>query len=176
MEFEMLHFNQAFGLERASETFKLRFPIMDEGGVELSMSAMTQHGYAVYLFQQGYYEDAVMQLDEVIREEETGERWSDWATAQFALGRFPEAERGFRRALELTPRLPEAAINFGAMLVSLSRWKEAIDTLEVVLPALQPEERGAVIALVEQCRAQLCAGGTKRCDARNILKSADARR
>jgi len=119
------------------------------------MADRTQHEYAVYLFQQGYYEDAVTHLDEVIREEETAERWSDWATAQFALSRFSEAERGFRRALELNPDLPDPAVNFGAMLISLSRWREAIVMLEGVLPKLEPEGRAAVEALAEQCRAQL---------------------
>jgi tetratricopeptide (TPR) repeat protein len=121
------------------------------------MAANAQHEYAVYLFQQGYYEDAVKQLDEVLREEETGERWSDWATAQFALSRFTEAERGFRRALELSPELADAAVNFGTLLVSLSRWKEAIAMLEGALPKLEPEARVAVSALAEQCRAQLVA-------------------
>ncbi|HTC64308.1 MAG TPA: tetratricopeptide repeat protein [Candidatus Saccharimonadales bacterium] len=119
------------------------------------MSNNTQHEYAVYLFQQGYYEDAITHLDEIIREEETGERWSDWATAQFALSHFPDAERGFRRALELNPDLPEAAINFGAMLVSLSRWSEAITLLEGVLPKLEPDSRAVVDALTENCRAQI---------------------
>jgi len=119
------------------------------------MAAKAQHEYAVYLFQQGYYADAVTQLDEVLREAETGERWSDWATAQFALSHFPEAERGFRRALELNPELADAAVNFGALLVSLSRWKEAIAMLEGVLPKLPPESRASVSALAEQCRAQL---------------------
>ncbi len=119
------------------------------------MATTAQHEYAVYLFQQGFYEDAVRQLDEVLHEEETGERWSDWATAQFALSHFPEAEHGFRRALELNPELPDAAVNFGAMLVSLSRWKEAIAMLEGVLPKLPPEARESVSALAEQCRTQL---------------------
>jgi Flp pilus assembly protein TadD len=118
------------------------------------MSAKTQHEYAVYLFQQGYYEDAVKQIDEALREEETGERWSDWATAQFALSHFAEAERGFMRALELSPDLPEAAVNFGTMLVSLSRCGEAITMLEGVLPKLEPEARAVVGGLVEQCRTQ----------------------
>jgi Tfp pilus assembly protein PilF len=125
----------------------------EEGGI--FMSTTTQHEYAVYLFQQGFYADAVTHLDEVIREEETAERWSDWATAQFARSHFPEAERGFRRALELNPELSEASVNFGAMLVGLSRWREAIAMLEGVLPNLEPEGRAAVEALVEQCRAQL---------------------
>jgi len=121
------------------------------------MAAKQQHEYAVYLFQQGLYEDAVKQLDGVLREEETGERWSDWATAQFALSHFAEAERGFRRAMELDPDLTEAAVNFGALLVSLSRWKEAIALLEGVMPKLKPEARPIVGALAEQCRTQLGA-------------------
>jgi len=121
------------------------------------MATNAHHEYAVYLFQQGFYEDAVKQLDEVLREEETGERWSDWATAQFALSHFAEAERGFRRALELNPDLADAAVNFGAMLVSLQRWREAIAMLEGVLPKLEPEARGSVSALAEQCREQLGA-------------------
>jgi Tfp pilus assembly protein PilF len=119
------------------------------------MAAKSQHDYAVFLFQQGRYADAIMQFDELLQEQQTGEMWSDWATVQFALSNYKEAERGFRRALELTPGLPDAAVNFGAMLVSLNRWREAIDMLEGVLPRLQPEERSSVRALVEQCRAQL---------------------
>ena len=119
------------------------------------MTANTQHQYAVYLFQQGFYADAVKHLDEVLHEEETGERWSDWATAQFALSQFTEAERGFRRSLELTPDLTEAAVNFGTMLVSLSRWREAIALYESVLPTLEPEARAVVSNLTEQCRVQL---------------------
>jgi len=126
-----------------------------EGGTGISMAASAQHEYAVYLFQQGFYEDAVSQLDKVLREEETGERWSDWATAQFALSHFADAERGFRRALELNPELPDAAVSFRAMLASLSRWREAIDMFEGVLPKLQPEARASVSALAEQCRTQL---------------------
>ena len=51
-------------------------------------TAKTQHDYAVYLFQQGCYEDALTHLDEILREQESGELWSDWATAQFALSHF----------------------------------------------------------------------------------------
>jgi Tfp pilus assembly protein PilF len=119
------------------------------------MSAKSQHDYAVFLFQQGRYADAIMQFDELLKQEKTGEMWSDWATAQFALSNYGEAEHGFRRALELTPNLPDAAVNFGAMLVTLNRWREAIDMLEGVLPKLQLVDRSSVSALVERCRAQL---------------------
>ena len=119
------------------------------------MAAKTQYEYAVYLFQQGFYEDAASHLDEVLHEEETSERWSDWATAHFALSHFEEAERGFRRALELSPDLTDAAVNFGTMLASLSRWGEAIAMFDGVMPKLEPEAQAAVGALAEQCRAQL---------------------
>jgi Tfp pilus assembly protein PilF len=121
------------------------------------MAAKTQHDYAVYLFQQGRYEDALTHLDEILREQETGERWSDWATTQFALSHFANAERGFRRALEMSPELTDAAVTFGTMLVSLSRWREAIALFDDVLPKLDPEARAAVGSLAEQCREQLGA-------------------
>lgn len=121
------------------------------------MAAKAQHDYAVYLFQQGYYADAAKHLDEILREEETGERWSDWATSHFALSEFDQAERGFRRALELNPNWTEAAVNFGTMLASLGRWKEAIAMYEGVLPKLEPAARAMVQSLLEQCRVKLSA-------------------
>jgi len=119
------------------------------------MAAKTQYDYAIYLFQQGFYEDAVSHFDEVLHEQETAEGWSDWATAHFALSHFTEAERGFRRALQLNPELQDAAVNFGTMLASLHRWQEAIDTLEKILPDLEPAAYTAVRALAGQCREQL---------------------
>ncbi len=41
------------------------------------MSAKSQHDYAVFLFQQGRYADAIMQFDELLQEKQTGEMWSD---------------------------------------------------------------------------------------------------
>lgn len=119
------------------------------------MSLKSQHDYAVFLFQQGRYADAVMQFDELLQEQETGELWSDWATSQFALSQFKEAEYGFRRALEINPGLTDAEVNFGTMLMSLSRWREAVDMLDAALPKLEPAARGSVSALLEQCRAQM---------------------
>jgi Tfp pilus assembly protein PilF len=119
------------------------------------MSAKTQHDYAVYLFQQGFYEDAVRHLDEVLQEKETADGWSDWATAQFALSHYAEAERGFRRALEMNPDLVDAAVNFGTLLVSLNRLAEAVALLDGVMPKMDPEPRAVVRTLAEQCRAKL---------------------
>jgi len=122
------------------------------------MAAKTQHDYAVYLFEQGFYADAISHLDELLQEKQTGDRWSDWATAHFALGQFAEAERGFRRALELSPELADAAVTFGTMLANLGRWKEAVEMLERALPKLEPEQRATISAFVEQCREHLGPG------------------
>lgn len=142
------------------DTAALAGTSLEEAITENLTAAKAQHEYAVYLFQRGLYADVVTHLDEVLREEETGERWSDWATAQFALGHFAEAERGFRRALELAPDLPEATVNVGTMLAGLRRWAEAIEMLGGVLPRLEPDGRATVGALVEQCRAQIEAPQT----------------
>jgi Flp pilus assembly protein TadD len=132
-------------------------------------ASKAQHDYAVYLFQQGFYGDTVAQLNELLRVEETGERWSDWATAQFALEHFAEAERGFRRALELNPGMADAAVNFGMMLSSQGRCTEAVELFERALTGPQGEARGAVKDFIAQCRAQL--GGKTRSPARPKARS-----
>lgn len=126
-----------------------------------SAATKAQHDYAVYLFQQGFYADTVSQLDELLRVEETAEKWSDWATAKYGLSQFVEAERGFRRALELDPGLGDAALNFGMMLSSQGRFQEALDLFERALPSVKGESRQAVENFIQQCRAQLRGASPK---------------
>jgi Tfp pilus assembly protein PilF len=123
------------------------------------MATKAQHEYAVYLFQQGHYADTISQLDEILRVDETAERWSDWATAQYGLNQLAEAERGFRRALELDPDLSEAAMNFGMLLSSQKRWGEAVEMFESALPKIAGETRSAVESLIAQCAAQMRSTG-----------------
>jgi Tfp pilus assembly protein PilF len=118
-------------------------------------ASKAQHDYAVYLFQQGFYADTVSQLDELLHTEETAERWSDWATAQYGLSQFAEAERGFRRALELDPGMSDAAVNFGMLLSSQGRYGEALAFFEKALPKLAGEGRTVVQDFIQQCCAQL---------------------
>ena len=119
------------------------------------MAAKAQHDYAVYLFQQGFYGDSASQLNDLLHREETAELWSDWATAQFGLGRLDEAERGFRRALELDPGMPEAAVNFATMLVSQQRWAEAAELFQQAMPKLTPKEQAVVGEFIDRCREHL---------------------
>jgi Tfp pilus assembly protein PilF len=90
-----------------------------------------------------------------LRTEETAELWSDWATAQYGLSQFAEAERGFRRALELDPGMSDAAVNFGMLLSSQGRYGEALAFFEKALPKLGAEGRTAVQNFIQQCRVQL---------------------
>lgn len=129
-----------------------------------------QHEYAVYLFQQGFYADTASQLNELLRVDETAERWSDWATAQFGLNRFDEAERGFRRALELDSGMSDAAVNFAMMLSSQGRFAEALDLFQRALPKLEGDARIAVKNFIQQSRAQL------RRSAKNKSRSKSARK
>ncbi len=124
------------------------------------MAAKAQHDYAVYLFQQGFYGDSASQLDDLLRREETAELWSDWATAQFGLGRLDEAEKGYRRALELDPESPEAAVNFATMLFSQQRCAEAVELFERALPKLDAKERVIVDEFIERCRGRLGTAAT----------------
>lgn len=135
------------------------------------MASKAQRDYAVYLFQQGFYPDTVAQLDELLRVEETAERWSDWATAQFGLDHFAEAERGFRRALEMNPEMPEAAVNFGMLLSSQGRCAEAVELFERALPGLEGEGRSAVENFIVQCRAQLGAAGAESVPAKTATQA-----
>jgi tetratricopeptide (TPR) repeat protein len=119
------------------------------------MAAKAQHDYAVYLFQQGFYGDSASQLDDLLQREETAELWSDWGTAQFGLGRLDEAEKGFRRALELDPGLSEAALNFATMLFSQQRCAEAVELFQRALPKLEPKDQAIVSEFIERCRERL---------------------
>jgi Tfp pilus assembly protein PilF len=140
-----------------------------------SAGSKTKHDYAVYLFQQGFYADTVSQLDELLHTEETAERWSDWATAQYGLNQFAEAERGFRRALELDPGMSDAAVNFGMLLSSQARYGEALACFEKALPSLEGEGRTTVQNFIQQCRAQLGPAAPEPCRPKSRKKARRAK-
>ena len=73
---------------------------------------------------------ALRLLGESLAQEETCERWNDWAVAQFSAGQLVDAEHGFRYALELNPYNQEVAGNLGVLLIERERENEAIPFLE----------------------------------------------
>ena len=72
---------------------------------------------------------ALRLFGEALAQEETCERWNDWAVAQFSRNQFAEAEQGFRYALDLDAGNFEVAGNLGVLLVEREREHEAIPYL-----------------------------------------------
>ncbi len=76
-----------------------------------------------------------------------------WGQQRYTMERGPaQLDREIHARHSIFP-----ATNFGAMLMSLSRWSEAIGILEGVLPKLDQEVQSIVGTLIEQGRAQVAA-------------------
>lgn len=91
--------------------------------------ARKKHQQAVELMDKQQLDGALRLLGEALAQEETCERWNDWAVAQFTRSQFSEAEHGFRYALELDAGNLEVAGNLGVLLVECEREYEAIPFL-----------------------------------------------
>ncbi|MGO9271381.1 MAG: methyltransferase domain-containing protein [Terriglobia bacterium] len=102
------------------------------------------HHKGILLFEKGKYREALPLIEEALGKQETGERWSDWGAVQRALGNRENAERGFRKALELDPNLAVAATNLGVLLseAELLERREAAR----VAPAVSASERALLDA------------------------------
>jgi len=80
-----------------------------------TLSSDEMHTEGILLFEKKQYREALSLIERALGEQETGERWSDWGAVQRALGHRENAERGFRKALELDPKLEVAATNLGVL-------------------------------------------------------------
>lgn len=101
-------------------------------GAELgqrSELARAKHQQALELLDKQQLDGALRLFGEALAQEETCERWNDWAVAQFTRSQLAEAEQGFRYALELDPANLEVAGNLGVLLVECEREHEAIPFL-----------------------------------------------
>ena len=110
------------------------------------------HQRAVRLLRAGHRQKSIQLLMEALREQESSEVWNDWATA-LNVWASSEAERGYRRALELDPENRQAAANLGVLLAGQRRVAEAVPFLKRGLPRLDEPQRQAVRAILEQCQA-----------------------
>ena len=88
-----------------------------------------KHQQALVLMDKRQLSGALRLFGESLAQEETCERWNDWAVAQFTRNQFAEAEQGLRYALELDPANLEVAGNLGVLLVECEREHEAIPFL-----------------------------------------------
>ena len=97
--------------------------------------ARAKHQQALELMDKQQLPGALRLFGEALAQEETCDRWNDWAVAQFARSQFAEAEHGFRYALELDPANLEVAGNLGVLLVECEREHEAIPHLALAASA-----------------------------------------
>lgn len=130
------------------------------------MHAAEKHEHALDAYRHGRFDDALGLLGQALEEEETSERWNDWASAQVAARRLADAERGFQRALQLDPDNPEACANFGALLATRDRHAEALPYLEKSELRVAASERSVVQKLVVECRIA-AAGHNGHTEAQN---------
>jgi FkbM family methyltransferase len=86
-------------------------------------------------------------------EEQSSERWNDWATAKFLAGQPVDAEGGYRRALELAPDNVSAVSNLGALLAGQGRYFEAVPLLEFALERGGGEGNDKLRPLLGLCKA-----------------------
>jgi predicted O-methyltransferase YrrM len=124
---------------------------------EAFMLAVEKHEQALASYRCGHFADAVGLLGQALQEEESSERWNDWASAQLLNRRPAEAEIGYRRALQLDAENPQTSANLGALLASCGRHSEALPYLEKSEPRISEAERGVVQKLVAECRRALSA-------------------
>jgi tetratricopeptide (TPR) repeat protein len=108
-------------------------------------------------FKNGQYDHAAALLGEALLENQTSDRWNDWATAKFFAKRAAEAENGYRRALEMEPENIQAATNLGVLLATLGRAEEAIPLLEKAAVHVDDSQRAMVTQLLKDSRAKLAS-------------------
>src|SRR5580704_14088827 len=113
---------------------------MAEEHIQRAELARAKHQQALELMDKQQLDGALRLFGEALAQEETCERWNDWAVAQFTRSQFAEAEQAFRYALELDPANLEVAGNLGVLLVECEREHEAIPFLA---RAASPENAAA---------------------------------
>lgn len=101
-----------------------------------------EHRRGVLLFDAGDFQGALEAFRNALAQAEPAELWSDWAAAQFALGRAEEAEVGFQLALELEPEHADALINLVALLLNQGRNAEASEHMDKALTLGTAAQRG----------------------------------
>ncbi len=110
------------------------------------------HAEGLRLYECGNYEQARRLLADGLKDSTCSERWNDWAAAELACQRYAEAERGFRKALELEPEYAQASANLGGLLVKQGRKAEALLHLEKSLKGIDQQQQPVVERLIALCK------------------------
>jgi hypothetical protein len=116
------------------------------------MPGESNHQTGLKLFAQRQYEAASSHFRLAIAEEETCERWNDWATVELACGREVRGEWGYRRALHLDPAYRPAAVNLATLLIAQRRPQESVPILTPHAHSFSETEKAAITNLVMRGR------------------------
>lgn len=117
------------------------------------------------LLEQNEHREAAQLLSDAIAEHgESCTLWNDWAVAQCAAGRFDDAERAFRRALQVDPAYAPAIENLGTLLCSMGKKREALPLLLQARDLASGAQRENLEKLAAMCAAEdnskkMSAGG-----------------
>lgn len=107
------------------------------------------------LLEQNEHREAAQLLSDAIAEQgESCTLWNDWAVAQCAAGRFEDAERAFRRALQVDPAYAPAIENLGTLLCSLGKKSEALPFLLQAREYAKGSQRDDLEKLVAMCAGE----------------------
>jgi len=139
-----------------------------ETAVETSaLSAGEKHAKGVRLYSEGRFREALTALEGSVNEggDARAEYWNDWGAAALACGDAQKAEKGFRRALELTPENIQAAANLGVLLAGLDRPGEAIPFLAHAATKIGSEQRARLEQLLAGCRNRVTSEAMLRSQA-----------
>ncbi|MGH9447058.1 MAG: tetratricopeptide repeat protein, partial [Terriglobia bacterium] len=143
-----------------SEVLTVAKRIIGQHDSARSLPPREKHRQGAMLFGQGKVEEASRLFAEALREEETSDRWTDWATVQIVRERRAEAEQGLERALELDANNSLAALKLGLLMAGDGRFDHAIPCLERILPKLDDPQRTQAAELLSDCRMKLAALAT----------------
>jgi ubiquinone/menaquinone biosynthesis C-methylase UbiE len=91
------------------------------------MTVQEQHQQGVSLFNQGKYKEAVQVFSGLLQNNQSSEIWNDWATAQAVAGELVDAEKGYRRALQLDPNNASAARNLAMLIETVSAHVQSLE-------------------------------------------------
>jgi predicted O-methyltransferase YrrM len=131
------------------------------------LSAAEKHSKGVRLYAEERFREALAVLEDALSDnrDARSEYWNDWGVAALACDDARNAEKGFRRALELSPEDIQAAANLGMLLAGLDRPGEAIPFLTKSVENVGGEERAKMAQLLTGCRNRVASAALRRSQA-----------
>ena len=111
------------------------------------------HRLAVESYRKGELSQAERLIGAALTQGENSQVWNDWGMVQLALGRQGEAERGFRKALQLDHTFRKAASNLGILLFSTAKFTESAPFLRQAYSGSASAEREMLSTMIAKCDA-----------------------